>query len=161
MRCPYCNAKNPQGVVFCGDCGERIVEATPGRPSPAKMDIEITDDEATIVRPYCDSVNPLGMTFCGNCGERIQEGTPQKLSSSPSVSLETKVLRLIVDPAMTIAALAPAIGQIWSRALVENPQSPYTFAQDMKTAADLSAGGLVAFAILVVIAICLPAYSKK
>jgi Double zinc ribbon len=27
MKCPHCKSKNPDGAIFCGDCGKTIVQA--------------------------------------------------------------------------------------------------------------------------------------
>jgi hypothetical protein len=33
MKCPHCSAKNPDGAIFCGDCGKTLVAATPSGTS--------------------------------------------------------------------------------------------------------------------------------
>jgi hypothetical protein len=71
------------------------------------------------------------------------------------------VLRLLVGPALTIAAGAVAVGQVWLRALAENPQNPATIVDDTRTASNLSAGGLVAFVILAAVAIAILTYQYQ
>jgi len=121
--------------------------------------------------PKCGFENPSRMDYCGNCGcsfggteqkplkiqiERVKTYVPE-----PSYKDQGLILTWIVGPALTIAALAIVVGQIWMRALAENPQNLYTYAHDLKTASDLSAAGLVAFAILVVIAVYLLAHYSQ
>lgn len=56
LICSKCNAVNPEGMKFCGNCGSELVE--PGK-----------------VCSSCGAVVPPGMKFCGVCGTPV---TPQK-----------------------------------------------------------------------------------
>lgn len=49
--CPHCNAKNPAGQKFCGECGKPIVVGT--------------------ICPNCGKVNATGQKFCGDCGTKL------------------------------------------------------------------------------------------
>ncbi len=49
MRCPACNADNPAGKKFCGDCGAALA-------APCA---------------HCGADNPPGKRFCGECGSKI------------------------------------------------------------------------------------------
>lgn len=49
--CPHCNAPNPAGQKFCGECGKPMVVGT--------------------VCPECGKVNPVGQKFCGECGAKL------------------------------------------------------------------------------------------
>src|SRR3954464_8228890 len=49
MQCPQCQAENPTGQKFCGECGARL--------------------EARC--STCGTENPPGQKFCGECGERL------------------------------------------------------------------------------------------
>ncbi len=51
VTCPHCNAKNPNGQKFCGDCGKSIVVG--------------------IICPSCGKVNATGQKFCGDCGAKL------------------------------------------------------------------------------------------
>lgn len=53
VLCPNCNAKNPEGQKFCGQCGKSIVVGT--------------------VCPQCGKVNATGQKFCGECGTRLSK----------------------------------------------------------------------------------------
>ena len=56
LICPKCNAVNPEGMKFCGNCGSELV--VPGK-----------------VCSNCGAVVPPGMKFCGECGTPV---APQK-----------------------------------------------------------------------------------
>jgi hypothetical protein len=46
MICPKCQAENPEGLKFCGECGARMER----------------------ICPKCQFVNPPQFKFCGECG---------------------------------------------------------------------------------------------
>ncbi|MCB2171056.1 MAG: zinc ribbon domain-containing protein, partial [Deltaproteobacteria bacterium] len=52
MKCPNCQFENPDGMKFCGECGQEI------HPSC----------------PHCGFTNPLNFKFCGNCGCGLSVG---------------------------------------------------------------------------------------
>lgn len=54
--CPKCNAVNPEGTKFCGNCGEEFVKAG-------------------AVCENCGAALISGMKFCGECGTKV---APQK-----------------------------------------------------------------------------------
>ena len=51
--CPHCNAKNPSGQKFCGECGQSIVVG--------------------VVCPSCGKVNGTNQKFCGECGAKLSK----------------------------------------------------------------------------------------
>ncbi len=53
MKCPKCQAENPEGMKFCGVCGAKL----------------------EIICPSCQFSNPLPFRFCGGCGQELGEGT--------------------------------------------------------------------------------------
>ncbi len=55
-NCPHCNASNPAGQKFCGECGKTMVVGN--------------------LCPHCGSVQPLGQKFCGECGKKIAKICP-------------------------------------------------------------------------------------
>lgn len=57
MKCPNCNSENPEGAVFCNNCGNRLI------------------GEKTIRCKKCNSVNPFGSTFCNKCGNPLLDGS--------------------------------------------------------------------------------------
>jgi serine/threonine protein kinase/tetratricopeptide (TPR) repeat protein len=58
MKCPHCQADNPEGVKFCGECGKSL------------------QDE--LVCPQCGHANPSGVKFCHECGCRLTEPVSQE-----------------------------------------------------------------------------------
>ncbi len=74
MRCPSCGEENPQGVAFCGHCGE---------PLPK-------------VCPRCGAENPRRFSFCGRCGADLSEMAPN--ATRPSLEGERRfVVVLFAD----------------------------------------------------------------
>jgi class 3 adenylate cyclase/tetratricopeptide (TPR) repeat protein len=51
MKCPKCQFENPQGSVFCGDCG-------------AALEVSC---------PSCGSIPPPGFKFCNKCGQDLRQ----------------------------------------------------------------------------------------
>jgi membrane protease subunit (stomatin/prohibitin family) len=60
VRCPHCNALNPESAKFCGGCGQALVVAAP--PPQGAM----------VACPQCGTQNPEGAKFCSNCGHNFQ-----------------------------------------------------------------------------------------
>jgi len=56
MKCPHCQAENPESVKFCGECGR-------------SLSIEL-------ICPQCGHKNPLNVKFCHECGHALVEPTP-------------------------------------------------------------------------------------
>jgi class 3 adenylate cyclase/tetratricopeptide (TPR) repeat protein len=61
MKCPKCQADNPDTQKFCGECGSKLEKACPA----------------------CGAKNPPQYKFCGECGHNLilpSEPTPKELS---------------------------------------------------------------------------------
>ncbi|MEK7353958.1 MAG: zinc-ribbon domain-containing protein, partial [Chloroflexota bacterium] len=56
MKCSNCQADNPDGVKFCGECGQSI--------------------EKDLTCPKCGYKNPKNIKFCHDCGHAFVEQTP-------------------------------------------------------------------------------------
>jgi hypothetical protein len=63
VKCPHCQAENPEGSEFCGDCGQSFL--------------------LEIVCPQCGKTNPHDKRFCNKCGHALTEQAP---SPKPSLS---------------------------------------------------------------------------
>ncbi len=62
MKCSECNFDNPEGMKFCGECGEKLATNC----------------------PECNFKNPPGFKFCGNCGYELKDvNTPSSLKRTP------------------------------------------------------------------------------
>ena len=64
MQCPECQFDNPDGVKFCGECGNALQLAC----------------------IHCNSVNPPGFKFCGECGCELSVTLTIKLSNQENVA---------------------------------------------------------------------------
>jgi len=82
VRCPHCNALNPESAKFCSGCGQALVVAA-------------APQGATVACPQCGTQNPEGTKFCSNCGHNFQappadaqppapEGPPPAPETPPS-----------------------------------------------------------------------------
>jgi tetratricopeptide (TPR) repeat protein len=60
MKCPHCQTENPEGVKFCGKCGQSL--------------------QAELLCPQCGHTNPPGNEFCFECGHALVEKAPAKPS---------------------------------------------------------------------------------
>ncbi|UCD08569.1 MAG: zinc ribbon domain-containing protein, partial [Dehalococcoidales bacterium] len=58
MKCPHCQADNPEGVKFCGECGKSL--------------------QVELVCPQCGHANPPGVKFCHECGNSLTETTSEE-----------------------------------------------------------------------------------
>ena len=67
MKCPKCQTENPEGVKFCGECGQSL--------------------QTELTCPECGHVNPSDVEFCYECGhpltELAQEPTSEVSPPSP------------------------------------------------------------------------------
>src|SRR5712692_26478 len=55
MKCPRCQAENPAGQKFCGECGAQLASACAA----------------------CGSSNPPTQKFCGQCGAPLTQAAPK------------------------------------------------------------------------------------
>ena len=63
MKCPKCQFENPEGSMFCGECGSSL--------------------KLEVICPKCGSKPPQGFKFCNKCGHNLtlpSEPTPKDLS---------------------------------------------------------------------------------
>ncbi len=71
MKCPACQSENPEGMVFCVECGKRI----------------------EIICPKCSFVNLPTFKFCGKCGQQLS--LPVKpIAQKPSTSFDEKIAKV-------------------------------------------------------------------
>ncbi len=64
MQCPECQFKNPDGVKFCGACGNAL----------------------QLICSHCNSLNPPGFKFCGECGCELSVTLAIKLSNQETAA---------------------------------------------------------------------------
>ncbi len=76
MKCPKCQAENPEGMKFCGECGAKLER----------------------ICPNCNFPNPPQFKYCGECGHQLtkpKEAPPIDYSKPKSYtpkSLADKIL---------------------------------------------------------------------
>jgi class 3 adenylate cyclase/tetratricopeptide (TPR) repeat protein len=73
MQCPKCQFKNPIGIKFCGECGDKLERLCPS----------------------CNSSSPLNFKFCGECGHKLDvpaETSPKDLSFDEKLTKIQKYL---------------------------------------------------------------------
>jgi serine/threonine protein kinase/tetratricopeptide (TPR) repeat protein len=63
MKCPKCQADNPDSVKFCGECGQPL--------------------HAELTCPSCGHKNPSSIKFCHECGYSLVETAPVARQPSP------------------------------------------------------------------------------
>ena len=56
MICPKCQTENPEGVKFCGECGQSL--------------------QIELACPECGHVSPSDVKFCHECGHSLTEQAP-------------------------------------------------------------------------------------
>jgi hypothetical protein len=62
MSCPRCQAENPPGMRFCGQCAAPLAA----------------------VCPSCGAANPAGHKFCGQCAALLDSATKPRFASPDS-----------------------------------------------------------------------------
>jgi class 3 adenylate cyclase/tetratricopeptide (TPR) repeat protein len=62
MRCPRCDAENPAGMKFCGQCAAPLASLCPS----------------------CGTANPPGNRFCGQCAVPLSKATEPRFGSPES-----------------------------------------------------------------------------
>jgi membrane protease subunit (stomatin/prohibitin family) len=65
--CPNCNFVNPEGVIFCGKCGSKLLSNK-------------------IICPYCHKENTDNVEFCGYCGKPLKQ--KQAINICPKCNYE-------------------------------------------------------------------------
>lgn len=80
-RCGNCGRDNPEGAVFCQDCGTQI----PGASAAPTEDPESPGSGgADRACPACRTPNPASMAFCRQCGARLDPSAPAPVPPSDS-----------------------------------------------------------------------------
>jgi len=64
MKCPKCQADNPDSVKFCGECGQPL--------------------HPELTCPSCGHKNPSSIKFCHECGHSLVEAAPETPSPEPT-----------------------------------------------------------------------------
>lgn len=76
-RCPYCSSPVMKGAVFCGGCGQSLLQQQPGMvqapqaaiPHPGAPGFAAATGKAC---PSCGAAVDADTVFCANCGGRVE-----------------------------------------------------------------------------------------
>ena len=64
MKCSHCQTDNPEGVKFCGECGEPL--------------------QTELVCPHCGYKNPFSVKFCHECGRALAKPLAPQATLPPA-----------------------------------------------------------------------------
>jgi hypothetical protein len=103
VRCSL-GHENPDGSLFCDECGEPLASGTPvAAPAAAQ-------DAGSQVCPSCGATSPAGELFCSNCGSPLGSAAP-----TPAVAAGAPDF----TPAPAAAPVATAAPALTARLIVE------------------------------------------
>ena len=107
VRCSL-NHENPDGSLFCDECGEPLSSGAPvATAAPAQ-------DAGTQVCPSCGSTSPAGELFCSNCGSPLSGTAAPVAASAPAATAEPDY-----NSAPAAAPAATAAPALTARLIVE------------------------------------------
>ena len=98
VRCSL-GHENPDGSLFCDECGEPL---SSGAPVAAPAAVQ---DAGTQTCPSCGATSPAGELFCSNCGSPLGSAAPAVAAPAPDFTPAPAV----AAPAATAAAPIPAL----------------------------------------------------
>ena len=78
--CPQCNNQNPDGAVFCDNCGASLAEVTPSQPVVPAVPVASAGGATC---PACDAPAIPGEAFCDNCGAALSAVQPAAPAAAP------------------------------------------------------------------------------
>ena len=79
VRCSL-GHENPDGSLFCDECGEPLSSGAPvAAPAAAQ-------DAGTQVCPSCGATNSAGELFCSNCGSPLSAAAPVAATAAPATA---------------------------------------------------------------------------
>ncbi len=103
VRCSL-GHENPDGSLFCDECGEPLASGAPvAAPAAAQ-------DAGSQVCPSCGATSPAGELFCSNCGSPLGSAAP-----TPAVAAGAPDF----TPAPAAAPVATAAPALTARLIVE------------------------------------------
>ncbi len=104
VRCSL-GHENPDGSLFCDECGEPLASGAPvAAPAPAQ-------DAGSQVCPSCGATNAAGELFCSNCGSPLGSAAPAPAAAAAPAPDFT--------PAPAAAPVATAAPALTARLIVE------------------------------------------
>ena len=105
MRCPACDFENPEGLRFCGSCGNAL---------------------GTSCRS-CGAENPPGFRFCGSCGSPLlADEPPAATTQAPALSGERRRVTVLFADLVGFSTLAEHLDPEELRTLMSDTFSDLT-----------------------------------
>ncbi len=102
VRCSL-GHENPDGSLFCDECGEPLASAAPvAAPAAAQ-------NAGTQICPSCGSANAAGELFCSNCGSPLSSAAPVATAPAPAPAAPDLTPSPAAAPVATAAPAAPAL----------------------------------------------------
>jgi hypothetical protein len=105
IHCPYCGARNPAGVKFCGACGGDLAQAK-ARKTGRVVGAYRAPSGATSPCPACGTLNPLTSLKCSNCGSALPAGTA---SAAPPARPPSSKAPLLIGGGVAALCLVGAV----------------------------------------------------
>ncbi len=111
--CDRCGSSNPDGSMFCQDCGARLIKSS--KSAATKSTIEDIGEQninysQEKICPSCKTKNPSNAKFCQNCGAKLTEEIKQKITDESNIkSLNSHSTKT----ALLLSVLFPGVGQIY------------------------------------------------
>ena len=103
VRCSL-GHENPDGSLFCDECGEPLASGAPvAAPATAQ-------DAGSQVCASCGATSPAGELFCSNCGSPLGSAAPAPAVAAPAPDF---------TPAPAAAPVATAAPALTARLIVE------------------------------------------
>jgi rRNA maturation endonuclease Nob1 len=84
IHCPYCGARNPAGVKFCGSCGGNLAEGL-ARQKGRVLGAFRSGPAPKVKCPACGTENAADAGRCSNCGSPLP-GTSREAASAPATA---------------------------------------------------------------------------
>ena len=83
QHCPFCSARNPAGVKFCGACGGDLAGGK-ARESGKVVGAFRAGPAAPVACPRCGTSNPGAALKCSSCGASLTSPAPAPVPSTPA-----------------------------------------------------------------------------
>jgi hypothetical protein len=107
IHCPYCSARNPAGVKFCGSCGGNLAEGL-ARQKGRVLGAFRSGPAPKVKCPACGTENIADASRCTNCGSPLP-GTSREAASTPATAPARRLpvpLLAVGGACLVLAALA-------------------------------------------------------
>lgn len=118
--CPNCHAQQPEGALFCDNCGATLGAAQPATPFPPTVAVRpmvapAVGPASSNVCPVCGAPTVPGEAFCDNCGAALgaAPAAPVAAPAMPSPPMPSApVIPPAPAPAPAAVTTCPACGAV-------------------------------------------------